>query len=194
MGSFRLAVKIKSVKDLISNCLKKESTQIGKNMKDAHMNTIGADFILLSVHKNAHVVTRGDNEPVAELNLKNREMACSLVYENVLLIGTYVDTLFVFSVSDFAPLFSMRSHDSILSMCVISTNHNFLALAQAGGYIDVLKLQGTQRNQGIIVSSLILAEAGYINKVSLAFSQNSLILACERGVFFLNIDTSRKNL
>ena len=89
-------------------------------MKDAHMNTIGEEFILLSVNKNAHVVTRETNEPIAELNLKNREMACSLVFQNVLLIGTYVDTLFVFSIGEFNPLFSMRSNDSILSMCVIS--------------------------------------------------------------------------
>ena len=121
MDCFRLSIKIKSCKDLIANCLKKEPIAIGKNMKDAHMNTIGEHLILLSYHKNAHVVTREGSEPVAELNLKNREMSCSLVYENVLLIGTYVDTLFVFGIGDgFPALFSLRSHDSILTMCVIS--------------------------------------------------------------------------
>ena len=194
MDNFRLSIKIKSTKDLISNCLKKEPNHIGQNMKDAHMNTIGEEFILISVNKNAHVVTREANEAVAELNLKNREMACSLVFQNVLLIGTYVDTLFVFSITDFSPLFSMRSNDSILTMCVISDSHNFLALGQAGGYIDVLKLQGTQRSQGMIVSSLAIPEAGYINKITLSTSQNSMLLACERGVFFLCIDDSKKSL
>ena len=60
-----------------------------------------------------------------------------------MLIGTYVDTLFAFSFPHFAPLFSMRSHDSILAMCVVSTDHNFIALGEAAGHIDMLKLHGT---------------------------------------------------
>ena len=70
-------------------------------------------------------------------------MSCSMVYQNVLLIGTYVDTLFLFSVPTFELLFSIRSHDSILSLCTISTAHNFIALGQASGYVDILKIQST---------------------------------------------------
>lgn len=90
-------------------------------------------------------------------------MASSLFYDKVVLIGTYVDTLFAFSYGDFGLLFSLRCRDSILSMCALSTDHNFIALGQAGGCIDVIKLQGTRMNQGIIVSSLTVPEAGYIN-------------------------------
>ena len=60
------------------------------------MNTVESDKVLLSVAKNAQVVSLETQEVIAELNLKKREMSCSLVYENVLLIGTYVDTIFVF--------------------------------------------------------------------------------------------------
>ena len=158
MESFRLSIKIKSMQDLISNCMKKEVRVVGKNAKDAHMNTIGGDLILLSLHKNAQVISKQNGgEVVAELNLKNREMSCSLVYENVLLIGTYVDTLFVFEIgsdNSFPPLFSIRSHDSILTMCVISPDHNFIALGQAAGHIDILKLRGAQHREGMLVSSI----------------------------------------
>ena len=92
------------------------------------MNTIGSDFIVIAVQKNAHVVSRETGEVVAELNLKNREMSCSMVYKNVLLIGTYVDTLQVFEIPSFTHLFSLRTHDSILTMCTISPSHNYIAL------------------------------------------------------------------
>lgn len=49
-------------------------------MKDYHLNTIGADLVLLSINKNAHVVSRFNGHIIAELNLKNREMSCSMVY------------------------------------------------------------------------------------------------------------------
>lgn len=115
---------------------------IGKNSKDSHMNTIGTDYVLLSSNKNAVVVSVETQEVVAELNLKNREMSCSLLFGSVVLIGTYVDTLFVFSYPEFNLLFSMRSRESILTMCVVSEEHQFIALGQASGHIDILKLQG----------------------------------------------------
>lgn len=119
------------------------------------MNTIGSEFILLSSNKNAVVVSLSTHEVVAELNLKNREMSCSLFFGGkVVLIGTYVDTLFVFSYPDFKHLFSMRSHESILSMCVVSPVHQFIAIGQANGHIDILKLQGSKMDLGLIVSSL----------------------------------------
>ena len=92
------------------------------------MNIVGSEFVLLSSHKNAHVIQIDTKETVAELNLKNREMSCSMVFKNVLLVGTYVDTLFVFSIPDFKLLHCMRTHDSILCICTISEAHNFIAL------------------------------------------------------------------
>ena len=53
-----LQIKITGIKDLIRSSFKKEPAQICKNSKDAHMNTIGEEFILVSVHKNAQVVSR----------------------------------------------------------------------------------------------------------------------------------------
>lgn len=130
------------------------------------MNTIGTEYILLGQNKNAVVVSMTTREVVAELNLKNREMSSSLFFGgSVILVGTYVDTLFVFSYPDFNYLFSMRSHESILSMCVVSPEHQFIALGQANGHIDILKLQGSKMDLGIIVSSLNLPEAGYVNKL-----------------------------
>ena len=128
------------MKDLIKSCFKKEPLAISRNMKDSHLNVIGADFVLLSVNKNAHVVSRFGGKVFSELNLKNREMSCSMIYQDVLLIGTYVDTLFVFQIPSFQLLFSIRARDSILTMCVVSEAHNFIALGQAGGYVDILKL------------------------------------------------------
>lgn len=69
-------------------------------------------------------------------------MSSSLVFRDLLLIGTYVDTLFVFSLADFAPILSLRTRDSILSMAVISTSHNLIVLGQAQGCVDVVTLQG----------------------------------------------------
>ena len=70
-------------------------------MKDAHMNTIGEDYILASMNQNAHVIYRSNGEFKQELDLKNREMSASLVCGDKLYIGTYVDTLFIFSSVDF---------------------------------------------------------------------------------------------
>ena len=125
---FMLQIKINSIKELIKGCFKKEPTLVGKNMKDAHISTVGSDFLLLSVNKNAQVISLATLEVVTDLNLKNREMASSLFYGRIVLIGTYVDTLFVFSYGDFSPLFNLRCHDSILSICYLSTDHNFIAL------------------------------------------------------------------
>ena len=54
---FTLQIKINSVKELIKGCFKKEAILVGKNMKDAHINTIGLDFLLLSANKNANVIS-----------------------------------------------------------------------------------------------------------------------------------------
>ena len=70
-------------------------------MKDAHMNTIGEEYILTSMEKNAHVIRRDNFEIEKKLDLKNREMSASLVHKDILYIGTYVDTLFIFSIPSF---------------------------------------------------------------------------------------------
>ena len=94
---FVIELKITSLTGLITNCLKQERITVCKNMKDAHMNTIKDKYILISINKNAHVINRATGQLIAELNLKSREMSSSCVTGNYLYIGTYVDTLFVFS-------------------------------------------------------------------------------------------------
>ena len=49
------------------------------------------------MNKNAHVIDRTTGQLLAELNLKSREMSSSCVTGDYLYIGTYVDTVFVFS-------------------------------------------------------------------------------------------------
>lgn len=51
-----LQIKVQSVKDLIRSCIKKEPVVVGKNTKDAHLNTIGSDYVLVSANKNAQVL------------------------------------------------------------------------------------------------------------------------------------------
>ena len=157
------------------------------------MNTVGSDYILVSASKNAHIVRRNSQEIVAELNLKNREMSSSLVYKGVILIGTYVDTLFTFAQEDFSPLFQMRTQDSILSMTVLSEAHNFVAIGQAGGNLDVLKLQGSALTSGAIVNTMMVPKAGYINAMAVSCTGDKLFLACEQGLFVLRLDETKKN-
>ena len=97
-------------------------------MKDSHMNTIGENYILVGMNKNAHVINRSNGELHRELDLKNREMSTSLVFGKQLYIGTYVDTLFIFSSSDFSFIQLVRTHESLLSMCIISKPDYVIAI------------------------------------------------------------------
>ena len=107
-------------------------------MKDTHMNTIGEDYILTGMNKNAHVVDRATYNTIKTLDLKNREMSTSLVHNELLYIGTYVDTIFIFSIPDFERLQLVRTHDSVLSLCSISNTENRIVAGLAGGYADVI--------------------------------------------------------
>ena len=119
-------------------------------MKDAHMNTIGEDLILTSMNKNAHIIRRSTGALEKELDLKNREMSTSLVTKDLLYIGTYVDTLFIFSVHDFEPIQLVRTHDSLLSMCTISESRNIIAVGQAGGFVDIITKNAKFENHSYI--------------------------------------------
>ena len=95
--------------------------------------------MIVCAHKNANIYDFDGGKLTKELNLKGREMSSSLIYKDILLVGTYVDTLFAFSISNnYEPLFSIRTHDSILSLCVLSESENIIALGQAGGYLDII--------------------------------------------------------
>ena len=135
---FTIEIEIENIDALITNCITKEPYSICQNMKDAHMNTIGEDYILTGMNKNAHVVDRATYNTVKTLDLKNREMSTSLVHNELLYIGTYVDTIFIFSIPDFERLQLVRTHDSVLSLCSISNTENRIVAGLAGGYVDVI--------------------------------------------------------
>ena len=136
---FTIEIEIENIDALITNCITKEPYSICQNMKDAHMNTIGEDYILTGMSKNAHVIDRATFNMHKELNLKNREMSTSLVHKELLYIGTYVDTIFIFSITnDFERIQLVRTHDSVLSLCSISDTEDRVVAGLAGGYADVI--------------------------------------------------------
>ena len=92
------------------------------------MNTIGEKYILVGMNKNAQVIHRANGELECELDLKNREMSTSLQNRDKLYIGTYVDTLFIFSSVDFSFIQLVRTHESLLSICVISEQDSVIAV------------------------------------------------------------------
>jgi hypothetical protein len=47
-------------------------------------------------------------------------MSSSLVHNNILFIGTYVDTLFMLSIPDFERIAEVKTQDSILSIVAMS--------------------------------------------------------------------------
>ena len=55
---FMIKLEITSLAGLVTNCLKHNTITVCKNMKDAHLNTIGNKYILISMNKNAHVIDR----------------------------------------------------------------------------------------------------------------------------------------
>lgn len=163
---FTIQLKIHSISELISHCVNAKPSLLGRDSKDSHINSINNQHIIVSFHKNANICDFDSGKLVKEINLKGREMSSSLVFKDILLVGTYVDTLFAFSISNnYEPLFSIRAHDSILSLCVLSESENVVALGQSGGYLDIIQIQN---NIATPLTSFRSSKIGYINKVSLA--------------------------
>ena len=137
--------------------MKKEPQAIIQNMKDAHFNTIGDEFIITSMNKKAYIIRRVNGETEKELDLKKREMSSSLVCNNKLYVGTYVDTIFIFSIPNFEPIQLVRTHESVLSMCTIDEKNEMIAVGQAGGYVDIIlyKSDKTPINEKKSVSKFI---------------------------------------
>lgn len=173
-------------------------------MKDAHMNTIGEDYILTGINKNAHVINRATYNLEKELNLKNREMSTSLVHKDLLYIGTYVDTLFIFSITnDFERIQLVRTHDSVLTMCSVSDTENRIVVGLAGGYVDLIhEVALTEQQEGdegrktkfVNESVTLNRDAGYINKVVLSNSGDEIIMACEKGIYIQKLNPAKTAL
>jgi hypothetical protein len=58
----------------------------------------------------------------------------------LLFIGTYVDTLYVFSLYDFKKIGQVRSHESILSI-VAMKDKKTICLGQANGFVDFITVE-----------------------------------------------------
>ena len=165
MQPFTIQLKIHSIGELISHCVNHKPNLLCRDQKDSHINVINNQHVIVSLHKNASIYDFESGQLIKEINLKGREMSSSLVCKDILLVGTYVDTLFAFSISNnYEPLFSIRAHDSILSLCVLSESENFIALGQSGGYLDLIQIQD---NIATPHTSFRSSKIGYINQVSL---------------------------
>ena len=80
-------------------------------------------------------------ETLAQLDLKKREMSTSLEFKNLIIVGTYVDTIFFFSANgSFENLFRLRARESIISMGIVSEEHNIIAIGCANGIVDFIKI------------------------------------------------------
>ena len=47
---------------------------------------------------------------------------------------------------------------------------------------------------GIVVSSLVIPQSGYINKLVLSKSGDKLFAGCERGIFLVDLDSSKRGM
>jgi len=131
--------------------MKKESFPICKQNKDSHCNTVGHEYVLANTGRNASIYERNSGVLAHSLDIESKEMSASLVMKfkpgkngedhpdkGLLFIGTYVDTLYVFSLKDFKRISMVRTHESILSI-VLMKDGETLCLGQADGYVDFVK-------------------------------------------------------
>jgi len=108
---------------LVSQCLKSESHVLTKSSKDAHMNSIGTDHVIVSMNQNVLVFDKVTSKKVKELNISRKEMSTSLVFGQKLLIGTFVDTIFLFDIAkNYDMLHVLPVQDSVLSLCWYEEN------------------------------------------------------------------------
>ena len=49
-------------------------------------------------------------------------------------------------------------------------------------------------NQGLIIASLNIPEAGYINKVTLSCTKDKLFVAGEHGIYVIQLDRTMSNM
>ena len=91
-----MEIKVLEIEDLITQSVTKAPQTICMHARDAHFNTIGEDYLLVSMNRNAQILCLNSAEVLAEINLKKREMSTSLVFKELMFVGTYVDTIFVF--------------------------------------------------------------------------------------------------
>jgi hypothetical protein len=118
--------------------MNKNSFPICKQNKDSHCNTIGHEWVLASTGRHASIYERSSGIQLHTLKIEEKEMSSSLVLGNKLFIGTYVDTLYMFSIPEFKKLCSVRTHESILS--IVSMNEQLLCLGQADGNVDFISI------------------------------------------------------
>jgi hypothetical protein len=120
---------------------------------------------MCSVHKNVVAISETTKQQVATLDIKSKEMACSKQQGNKFYIGTFVDTLFLFSyinsTNEFHCLNELRTQDSILSICIMSSD--YVILGQASGYLELVSVNLGRELES--VNYMRVHQSGYINHV-----------------------------
>jgi hypothetical protein len=120
---------------------------------------------MCSVHKNVVAISETTKQQAATLDIKSKEMACSKQQGNRFYIGTFVDTLFLFSfinsTNEFHCLNELRTPDSILSICIMSSD--YVILGQASGYIQLASVNKDGEMESL--NYMRIHQSGYINHV-----------------------------
>jgi hypothetical protein len=99
--------------------------------------------------------------------LKKREMSTSLEFKDLILVGTYVDTIFFFSANGtFENLFRLRTRESVISMGIVSEEHNIIAIGCANGIVDFIKIEYSEgKPSAYLIQGVMNKEIGYINQI-----------------------------
>ena len=126
--AYHMSIKIQDCDHLIMKALKKMPVTICKHSRDSHFNNIGSDYLLVSYESNAQVLCLKSGDLLKEINLKKREMSTSIVFGDLILVGTYVDSIFAFSATTFEHLFSLRARESVICMSIVSEEDSIIAI------------------------------------------------------------------
>ena len=184
-------MEVPDAEDLISLVLRKKPKTFCKHTRNGHFNNIGKEYLLVTKDKNAQILCLDSGESLYDLNLKKREMSTSLAFKSLLFVGTYVDTMFVFSAwSNFEEQFKFRTRESIICMAVVSEKHNLIAIGCANGVVDFVKVDfsGIKECSLSLIKGVRSSDTGYINQIVMSPYADELVLACERGIFIVDLD------
>ncbi len=128
------------------------------------------------------------------LSIDNKEMACSRQHDDLLFIGTFCDTLFLFvfdhATKKLLPMSEMATHESIISIAVLSSD--LIICGSINGYIDTITCKISKKNKNDLeisnINSKFCHNLGYINCIQVLSNETEgiykLALACETGLYF----------
>ena len=145
------------------------------------MGSVGLYHVIVSMNQNVLVFDRREGKKIKELDIRKKEMSTSLVLKDKLLIGTYVDTIFLFDIADdYKELHMLAVQDSVLSMCEFQ--EDLICCGQASGSINFVELYGPNKNKMRTIEEPSFMNTGYINHVYKTYEANEVALCCEKGL------------